>query len=212
MDDICMTRKAASESGFATVEILSAPLVNINVPPGHIVVFFQRIQHVVHAKKATKDSYRQFRTWRLVKNTDIPPPLNGLDEWSRVIEDMGVPRLPSRQLPPMYSAMHASTQLFKSTPSDPIFWSRHKVKDIFLEDRLCKGTVNNGRHYRIAQRWMMSLRDAKMGDVYGPYKPIETALLRPNKEWTLPIDTYIHTLDDILTLDLIRRDIFTMHL
>lgn len=206
-DAVMMKKKSGAESGFATQERITGDITRVTVPPGHLVIFFQRILHVVHPRKAKWDSYRQFRCWRLFKTIEVDPhPLNGLDEWTRVIGEMAVPRLPSRQVPPIYSLMHASTCLFKGNAHDPIQWTARKVNPIFVQDRVCQGKVNRGRQYRIAQRYMISLAAAGLSDIYRPYDPRETVLSRPRDEWILPVDMTIRSVEEILSLDILDRE------
>lgn len=212
-DPILMHKTAGSESGFTTQEQLTGDVSHVRVPPGHMVVFFQRILHIVHSRKSKYDSYRQFRCWRLLWSGQVDPaPLNGWDEWHRVINDMAVPRLPSRQVPPMYSQMHASTFLFKPgkrpdqpNMNDPVEWTARKVHPLFTEDRICRGRVHFGRPYRIARRFFPSLYDTGLLHTYDPYHPTEADLTRPMTRWTLPQDTTIHGVHEILSLQLLHR-------
>jgi len=43
----------------------------IEVPPGHLVVFFENILHEVSGRKCTHDSYRKFMGFRLTRATDM---------------------------------------------------------------------------------------------------------------------------------------------
>jgi hypothetical protein len=202
-DDVTMTR--LSRSGFATNEDLRGEVVEVRVPPGHIVVFFQRIQHIVTGRTARRDSYRQFRCWRLFHAQDAPPePLGGWEAMQECIDDFAVPRLPSNQIPPMYSSNHRSSFLFKGGASDPIPWSAAKFKAICLETAVCGSGVHRGESYDIVHRFMKSLREYGMTDAYPRYQENETMLMVPNFTWDVPETPRIDSVDDIMTLRVIR--------
>jgi hypothetical protein len=74
------------------------------VPPGHMLVFFQRLLHAVAPQKkggGDAHSLRYFNGFRLTRER---VPL--FQDQGRVIADGGVPRIPSGQLPPMFSVNH----------------------------------------------------------------------------------------------------------
>tara|TARA_B110000046_G_C12984327_1_gene394842 strand:- start:4 stop:1245 length:1242 start_codon:yes stop_codon:yes gene_type:complete len=71
------------------------------VPPGHMLVFFQRLLHsVAGGKQPTEPQLRLFFGHRLTTETTPLFPLDG------VLANNAVPRIPSGQVPPMYSTNH----------------------------------------------------------------------------------------------------------
>jgi hypothetical protein len=205
-DEIIMT-KANSESGFSTNEVLRSPVTTIQVPPGHIVVFFQRIQHIVSkGPKRKTDSFRQFRCWRLFSTAENEPdPLNGSHHTASVIRDMGVPRLPSAQIPAMYSSNHTSAFLFRGNHNDPITWTARRFRETVAENRVCGSGKNRGRPYRIVPRFFPSLRDFDMQSSYPPYQDAEVSLMIPSRRWEVPVEPVLESVDDILGLVLLDK-------
>lgn len=175
---IIMT-KGKTESGFDTHEPLHGKVQHFQVPPGHAVVFFQRIQHIVTPQRQAAHSYRQFRCYRLFRSTGGEAPLHGKDETARWMVDFATPRLPSNQRPPLYSSNHASFFLFKGDRNDPHYWSTAKIQPNLLEMRTAASGKHAGRTYRIAPRFLTSLRDYGMADVYPPYRAEEQRLMFP---------------------------------
>ena len=205
-DQIVMT-KGNTESGFATNERLERPITVIRVPPGHIVVFFQRIQHIVTPSQQKQDSFRQFRCWRLFQSLEHnPEPLNGSKHFEETIRDFGVPRLPSRQIPPMYSSNHTSVFLFKNNSSDPIVWSDKKIISKILETKVCKSGKNKGVTYSIVPRFLESLRVYNLQDSYPEYTEQEKNLLKPSNRWEIPKVFRLESVDDILSFRDIHSD------
>ncbi|CAN0506623.1 unnamed protein product, partial [Phaeothamnion confervicola] len=158
----------------------------IIVPPGHTVIFFQRILHIVTPRKLKFDSYRQFRCWRITRARERPAPLNGWREMMQCVKEFAVPRLPSSQVPPMYSSNHASCFLFKATENDPIHWSHLKVKSVCFDDeKICKGKNNAGKPYRMVRRFMPSLKELHMENGVRPYELQEVDFMYPNRKWVI---------------------------
>ena len=73
---------------------------HVEVPPGHAVIFLQHVLHAVMGSKSQSDiaELRVFTGYRLTTDTT---PLINYDT-----NNMGVPRIPSGQFPPMYSQNH----------------------------------------------------------------------------------------------------------
>jgi hypothetical protein len=206
-DLLVLEKKQGSESGFATTGDRADTITDkITVPPGHMVVFFQRILHVVTPHKVTFDSFRQFTCWRLTLSSvdEKVAPLNGWEDFNTTIMDFGVPKLPSGQIPPMYSANHASCFLFKDNKNDPIWWSK-KVKAICKEDKVCKGKKHAGRKYTVCKRFLPSLRELGLHGGMKPYKQCEIDMMTPSTTFVVPKKLTINSVNDIMTMGLIRR-------
>lgn len=70
------------------------------IPPGHIIIFNQDIMHEVLTRKSKFDSYRLFLGWRITEQTEP------LFDHSKIIDEQGVPFIPSSQIPVLYGKMH----------------------------------------------------------------------------------------------------------
>jgi hypothetical protein len=79
------------------------------VPPGHMVIFYQRVLHCVASGKQPKSP--QLRLFFGHRLTSESTPLFPLEE---VLTNNSVPRIPSGQVPPMYSQNHYA--FFSNTP------------------------------------------------------------------------------------------------
>jgi len=74
-----------------------------SVPPGHLIIFPQYLIHEVLSQKSEHEQFRLFFGWRLTKAvTPLFP------DKETVIDDLGVPKEPSGQTPPMFSCNHQS--------------------------------------------------------------------------------------------------------
>ena len=97
--------------------------------PGQWLVFFQNLVHEVLPVKQPEDSIRLYMGFRLTR-TQQPLLLHNL--CAEVFLDQGVPLIPSAQRPPMYSMMHASCLLRKTT----VPWSSDTFHPVCLETRV----------------------------------------------------------------------------
>jgi hypothetical protein len=103
-----------SAQGFCTLDTKSDEYRNyqlkkqtFSVPPGHLIIFPQHLIHEVLAKSSPHEQFRLFFGWRLTKATT---PLFPDKEVS--IDTLGVPKIPSGQIPAIFSSHHQS--LFKN--------------------------------------------------------------------------------------------------
>ena len=72
----------------------------VQIPPGHILLFWQHLIHEVSAKKAKQDNARLFMGWRITDHDQDP------FNYMEVIRTQGIPMIPSGQLPPIYAKLH----------------------------------------------------------------------------------------------------------
>lgn len=185
-----------------------AKSARISIPAGHCIVFFQHILHEVVGLVAKQDMFRLFHGFRL---TYGERPLFHDDYVTRkVFENQAIPRLPSFQKPPMYSANHYSA--FLGLPQKPytsrelvgkftlpgqtvktntILWSQQTFhpNSLVTKTRTIKGDPGADMEYIIVPRHMNSL--AQDGyTLYDAYTPGErehytpTLLIRYEDEKT----------------------------
>ena len=96
-------------SGFALISKSEHPQYKaakekICIPPNHLIIFNEKIAHVVTATKTKTDSYRLFMKYRITRNPECA--LFSPAEISKIIEEQGVFPLSLEQIPPMYSKTH----------------------------------------------------------------------------------------------------------
>jgi hypothetical protein len=75
----------------------------IPVPPGHMVIFYERLVHEVFKKTAERLTLRVFFGWRV---TDADEPLFGSVETDRWCEDQAVPKIKSGQTSVEFGPAH----------------------------------------------------------------------------------------------------------
>lgn len=181
-------------SGFQKVQ---APVSTekVVVPPGHLLIFYQRLLHEVHPRRLKKPSFRQFVCWRITRHPGSTLQRHSIEQ---IVRDQAVPRLPSDQIPPIYGKNHASFHLHK--PNGPISWSARLLQP-------CCVTGGMGH------RFMKSLREYDM-PMYRSYDDIETSLLTPQDSWSLPDASTFHwSVDNIMNMSILQHEPrMTLHL
>ena len=146
---------------------------SIEIPPGHIMIFYENMVHEVVAKKTTETMYRLFTGWRITESDEC---LLGNEELLRRLKDNAYLPLKSGQEPPIYSKLHWTNHISMLQA-----FSDTNVKDKFKELRKMKST--NREHF-VAQRHMMSLKEANE-QLYPPYSEREINMYIPSKKLSL---------------------------
>lgn len=114
---------------------------HVTIPPGHALIFFQRLLHSVKGgTQPTEPSLRLFHGYRLTTET-----VSLMAEQERIISEGGVPRIPSGQVPPMYSANHYAW----FNKEDPVSIRKYRnwAERTFVPQCLFKRTTKSGRVY-----------------------------------------------------------------
>jgi hypothetical protein len=152
----------------------------IVVPPGHIILFNQGIIHSIKSgPQPNTPALRIFHGFRL---TGDKSPLFDIDD---VIEHGGVPRIPSGQLPPMYSKNHYSA-FVSTTSSRWREWGHNTFQENCLFERNSSGyayktpgSKNNANALCNKARSMPSLTEMQlMSDMY-VYSASDKAIMSP---------------------------------
>lgn len=150
------------------------PKARVEVPPGHLLLFYETILHEVVAEKRKWDQLRLFLGWRLT--------FDGQPLYSSIIQDttnFGVPRLKSGQMPPMYAQLHWTNHLAKLE-----HFSRTRMVPECLHIKVRKrGTPQESRH-NVVMRELPSLTDLRL-PTPPPYKKHELDMLVPRRSWSL---------------------------
>ena len=139
---------------------------HVEVPPGHAVIFVQHILHaVLGGKQPNTEELRLFCGYRLTRDTEP------LMEYDTI--NMSVPRIPSGQLPPMYSQNH---YMFFNKYQKFREWGEKTFHPQCLFERVTK----DGQKYYTPggkTRTLPSLTD--MGFHFAPYTSEDLETLRP---------------------------------
>ena len=129
------------------------------IPPGHMILFFQDIVHEVLSRKSKFDSYRLFTGFRITTSSEC------LYDNSEAIENQGVPLIPSGQRPTIYSKMHLICW------KDRIIDFTRKVKPQFRE---------NIKEDVLVQKEMINLRESGL-KMFPKYTEEDKLILKPQK-------------------------------
>ena len=154
----------------------------VKIPPGYSIVFQQQLIHsVVSGPQPDTPALRVFHGIRLTGETT---PL--FADIQTVIENGGVPRIPSGQIPPMFSSNHykffASHERYQK-------WAERTFRPACLFERQTKaGTVyytpgSRGNRNRSANtgRFMPSLSEMGLWDERFRYTERETRAMHPQR-------------------------------
>lgn len=164
----------SQHSGFGKVakeDVDVSKKTKIEIPPGHIIVFFERILHEVSTSKVPKDGItRLFLGWRLTHSS------TSLYDMVEVFDSQAVPNIKSDQVPAMYSTYH------KIAWVDMLEAFSGSFKEVCLVGEKIKG-----RDMQIVPRYMPSLKKMGMIGTYPEYTIREYRIYVPNTEWELSV-------------------------
>lgn len=139
------------------------------VPPGHIILFYQHLVHEIIPKKAKETSYRLYMGWRL---TNSVTPLNK-DIVAHLKSQAPIPQ-PSGQKPALWS-LNGHLNLHPDILEE---WSE-PFDDKFKEEV----TNSQGRKILAVRRIMKSLKEYDL-PLYEDYSDEEIQIVLPRKEWS----------------------------
>ena len=159
------THEKQDKSGFMTIKDQKFTGTKVEIKPGYGILFHQTLIHEVLPTKLKYNSYRIFHGIRISDIQGTP------FDYTKIIEDQGVPPLPSGQIPPMYAKLHKINHLEKL-----INWSDCLIP-ICREEYLRK---SDGKTYIISQRYLKSLREYNL-KMYDNYNQKEKNIFFPHK-------------------------------
>lgn len=171
----CSHTHVSSHSGFAPIKskelIAGFNLLKrlVNIPPGSILLFNEKLVHEVLARKRKFVSYRLFLGWRITQDTMS---LFGPDVFKRM-DDQAPLTLKSGQVPPMYAKLHRTNWIEKLAT-----YSRNFDDKCLSIDVVASG-LHQGKYFTLVDRHMKSLK--KYGfQLYEPYTDAEKIVLTPH--------------------------------
>ena len=138
----------------------------IEVPPGHLVIFPQYILHEVLNVKAAYDMMRLFVGWRI---TTAIEPLVKIEK----ANEFGVIPLPGGMLPAMYSKQHIMA--FREKEFNIVSGLKYSLESWSCET-FKDENVSVKNKYKLVDRFMKSLEEVKLDDVYSKYNEEECAI------------------------------------
>lgn len=174
-------------TGFAKlgpeeVSKYSPRLVDVEIPAGSIIVFYERIVHLVLPSKAPRTMYRMFLGFRL---TDDDQHLLGAAELNRVIENQAVPRLKSGQIPRLWpkSYQNFSRNFQLLTDWSTRTFQPQLVKQVTVKSSNASAWYNGVSFLRVEPE-MRSLKDLGL-PLHPTYDSEEVLILTPQQMWHL---------------------------
>jgi hypothetical protein len=137
-------------SGFAAIpktehKALKAASVNVLIPPGCIIIFYEDIIHCVRTKSYKKPMMRLFVGWAITNEQE------DISKLLSLLHQQAVVPLKSGQVPPMYAKLHWCNWL------DKLKTFSTQLVDECLIDRYRLTGIDRGYH-RVAKRVFPSLQ------------------------------------------------------
>lgn len=170
--------EARSHTGFATIPRSEHAACKsrsslVEIPPGHILVFYENIIHEVLSRKLDRGMVRVHLGWRLTTSSGMR------DNVAEAIRDQGVPKIKSGQTPPMYAACHFANWIDRLQE-----WSLKYVHKKCLVAVKYQTGKREGEEFVIVKRHMGSLREYGFA-MYPGYSAEEQKVYQPSNSWTL---------------------------
>lgn len=165
-------------TGFAKIPKKEHPRYNklkkkIEIPPGHIFIFYERMVHEVLPTSHKEDTHRLFMGWRTTYSTK--PLFTDLEER---LQKRAVMQIKSGQTPPIYPSLYWSNwrNLLEA-------WSNTLVDNCTHKKTITsKSSTSYGDSYKVAHRYMESLEDyGLITDLCPPYTRDEINILKPRR-------------------------------
>jgi hypothetical protein len=154
------TQAVQKESGFVKLKDQKFTGEKIEIHPGHGIIFHQSLIHEVLPTKLKHTSYRIFHGFHISEENE------NIFDYSEIIENQGVPPLPSGQIPPMFAKLHWVNW------RDKLEIFSRKLKPECLEVK--SGGAPKSR--TIVHRFMKSLKEYGF-PLYREYDPKEIEIL-----------------------------------
>jgi len=150
------THGPSGKSGFVAIkdQDFTEQKRKIQIDPGWAILFHQSLIHEVLPTKLNYITYRIFHGFRITEPA-APP----LFDYSEVIENQGVPPLPSGQIPPMYAKLHWVNHIQKL-----IHWAPNLLHQ--CKERKTRQTDNT--EHLVPHRFMKSLKEYSL-PLFEPY-------------------------------------------
>ncbi len=148
--------------------------VKVRIPPGSILLFNEKIEHEVLAKKARITLVRLHLAFRLTRSVDVRPP-----DLLENMQKQAVMMIKSGQIPPMHAKLHWVNHVGMLAK-----WSARSVHPRCLVKRAFKSGPRKGEMHDVCVEHMKSLQEYGF-PVYVEYTESEVTMHSPSRQWTL---------------------------
>ena len=144
----------------------------IEIPPGHMIVFFENIVHEVASRVSRNTLIRLHLALRLTRSSEMRPAglMQNLDSQSVIM-------IKSGQIPAMYAKLHFVNWVEKLKQ-----WSLESVDQRCLVSRTYKSGQRAGETHVVCAEHMKSLAEYGF-PLYPAYTRLERELHTPRREW-----------------------------
>lgn len=171
-------KNTTSHRGFAAIDKslhaeCKSRSVRVEIPPGHILVFYENIVHEVLSRKLSTVMVRVHLGWRLTTSSGMRP------EMVETIENQGIAMIKSGQIPPMYSKCHFVNWIDMLEE-----WSLASMHPLCLVDVEYQTGKRVGEEFVIVDRHMKSLKEYGF-PMYPGYSADELKVYQPSSSWKL---------------------------
>lgn len=160
--------------GFAKITNpapFDAKRTRVEVPPGHMVIFYEHLAHEVCSVPVKKLDLRLFVGWRLTtKDTPL------IADIAKRFEEQGIITIKSGQECPMHAALHWTNWRKKLAEFSKQF--RPECKTV----RTVASGAHKGEKYCVVFRFLPSLKAMGL-PLYPAYTDDELALHSPGSRW-----------------------------
>lgn len=168
--------EVSGHSGFGVIKdksaiaFYNAKRVLVVIPPGHMVMFIEKIVHEVIATKKKYNSYRLFTSWRLTTSNES---LHGDEKLDSMLATQAAVVIKSNQLPPMWAKLHWTNWVDKLAT-----YSQNFAPEC-VERATVKSGKNAGRVVERVHRHMKSLQEYGF-PMYERYSTEEVNFYKPH--------------------------------
>ena len=168
-DGFAKITSAADKARYQHIANAHGPVA---IPPGHILIFYERLVHEVLKSTATYIMRRMFLGWRV---TDATQPLFGQEQTDAWIQSQSPPKIKSGQKPAIYpSAYYNFPRNFNYLTQ----WSISTFVPACLYQHVVRSGAQAGTTWVRVERNMRGLADYNL-PLHAPYDEHERALLFP---------------------------------
>lgn len=164
---------SAEESAY-----MAAHQRSIQIPPGHLIIFYEHLAHRVASRRAPRDGeVRLFTAWTITRRHVNPIP--GIDTF---FEDQTHITIKSNQEAPMYADLHWTNWSCKLQR-----WTRQNLTDAMITRRTFQSGTKAGLTISVPYNPAPSL--AELDAKVEPRTEAEISMFYPSREWIIPAPT-----------------------
>lgn len=168
---------------IADIICYDAMKTTIEVPPGHILLFNQKVKHLSEEGKSLFQESRLSICLCIVESDSVYRTCYEdnylIENYEQIISQQGVPEFPRNQSTDMY--FH-NNWIYSRNRQKLEKWSKKTFKDACLEKKEIKSGQYKVEKYTIVHKKMKSLQEYDVG-MYEPYTEEEKSIFKLSDSW-----------------------------